>query len=253
MVDDAGTLADVDLCLAHRCVVHDLIEQYGWTLLTEEELLERMLNAQPDASPDQVGRLAERQYTIALYEACRQQRDRDLRERGYRELHSLLYRTADRRWPELAEDAAQRALVLVYEQIDRCRDPGAFVAFTLFKLRHALKQERRARGQEEYLEERVQDDVSADLATLPAHLEQQDRRRALVAAIQRLPDERQRQAILLKFLSGLSDEEIGERLEITVGYVRVLRHRGLGRLRKDQALAASASGQDAIGDRGADL
>jgi RNA polymerase sigma factor (sigma-70 family) len=116
------------------------------------------------------------------------------------------------------------------------------VAFALFKLRHALKQERHARGQEEYLEECIPDDIPTDQAMLVARLERQDRCRALMAAIQRLADERQRQVILLRFLGGLNDAEIGERLGIMAGYVRVLRHRGIRRLQKDESLVQSLAG-----------
>lgn len=194
-------------------------------------------------------------YTLVLYKACRQTEDRELREQAYGELFRYLYRAAHNRWPDLAEDVTQRALVLVYEQIERCRQPGAFLAFALYKLRHAWQQERPATGMVglEDGPDPVQDRTEPDRGR---------QIRALVSAIRRLPDERRRLAIFLKFFGGLTDEEIAARLGVTPGHVRVLRHRGLAELRGDRQLAGdfgwpddergatSAAGCNA-GDRGA--
>jgi RNA polymerase sigma factor (sigma-70 family) len=219
-----------------------LIEENGWALLSAQELARRVSHADPGLADGQTGpemrRLAQRQYTIALYEACRQAQDAGLREQAYRELHALLYRAATRRWPELAEDSAQRALVLVYEQIDRCREPGAFVAFALFKLRHALKQEQHARGHELTIDEGLLSYTRADVAPPAAQVDRRERCRALLAAIERLPNERERAAIAGKFLGGQSDAEIGASLGVAAAYVRVLRHRGLRHLRQDESLRA---------------
>jgi len=227
---------------ACRRIAQALIEENGWSLLSGQELAERVLNAHRDSgvrTGPETRRLAQHQYTIALYEACRQAQDATLRECAYRELHGMLYRAALRRWPELAEDSAQRALVLVYEQIDRCRDPGAFVAFALFKLRHALKQEQSARGHEVTIDEGLLAQIHADVAPPAAQVDRRERCQALLAAIERLADERERAAIAFKFLGGQSDAEIGDKLGVTAAHVRVLRHRGLRRLRDDERLRAS--------------
>jgi RNA polymerase sigma-70 factor (ECF subfamily) len=226
---------------ACRRIAQALIEENGWSLLSEQELASRMLRTAPhlaSATEKETRRLAQHQYTIALYQACRQAQDSALRERAYRELHRLLYRAATRRWPELAEDSAQRALVLVYEQIDRCRDPGAFVAFALYKLRHALKQEQRARGHEVTIDEGLLAQVHADSPPPADQVDRRERCRALLAAIERLSNKRERAAIAYKFLGGQSDAEIGKALGITAAHVRVLRHRGLRRLRQDERLRA---------------
>jgi RNA polymerase sigma-70 factor (ECF subfamily) len=224
-----------------RRIVQALIEENGWALLSERELAQRVLRAHPHPAPAaelEMRRLVQHQYTIALYEACRQVQNAARRECAYRELHRLLYRVAARRWPELAEDSAQRALVLVYEQIDRCRDPGAFTAFALYKLRHAIHQERRARGQEIAVDEGLLAQLYADTVTPAAQVDRRECCQVLLAAIQRLPDKRERAAIAYRFLGGLSDAEIGKALGITAVHVRVLRHRGLRRLRDDEQLSA---------------
>ncbi len=225
-----------------RRIVRKLIEKYNWALLREDDLVELVLDAvQPAASPADLEKQTRLQYTVALYEACRQDEDPARRERGYRELFCYLYRAAYNRWPELAEDVTQRALLLVYEQIDHCRHPCAFLAFALGKLRHALQQEqrqqeRRERDDASHLGEIPQGCTGTQLTMARSPLDWKEQLEVLLEAIWRLPDERKRKAIVLKYLGGLSDEEIGACLGITVANVRVLRHRGLARLRKDEQL-----------------
>ena len=91
------------------------------------------------------------------------------------------------------------------------------------------------------------DDLAEVLAAgepgaLAQHLLSEESSAALLQAIERLPDSRQRSVVLWKFFGGLSDEDIGHRLDITSGHVRVLRHRGLDRLRGDAQLMAALSG-----------
>lgn len=237
MRDDSGHTDDTAFRLACRRIVQTLIEKFDWALLQEEELVELVLGSiQSEVAPAEVERLTKHHYSIALYQACRQANDLARRERGYHELFRFLFRAAYNRWPELAEDATQRALLLVYEQIDRCRSPGTFPAFALNKLRHAFQQERRARGRELPLEEIIENSTERDRTTPESHLDRQERRQVLLDAIQRLPKDLERKAILYKLFGGLSDAEISERLGITAGYVRVLRHRGRCRLRKDERL-----------------
>jgi RNA polymerase sigma-70 factor (ECF subfamily) len=241
MADAHGHVSQGPLDEACRRIAQALLEENGWSLLSEQELAQRLLRADPRApsrAAPELRRLAQHEYTLALYAACRQTQDAVRRETAYRELHALLYRAALHRWPELAEDAAQRALVLVYEQIDRCREPGAFVAFALYKLRHALKQEQRARGRERAASDGLLAQVEADLPPPAAQVDRQERTQALLAAIGRLRNERERAAIAYKFIGGQSDAEIGASLGVTQGHVRVLRHRGLRRLRQDQGLLA---------------
>jgi RNA polymerase sigma factor (sigma-70 family) len=237
MRDDGGHTVDTSSHLACRRIVRALIGKYGWALLREDDLVELVLgSAQPGISAAEVERLAKHHYTIALYEACWQGDDPDRRERGYGELFRFLFRAAHNRCPDLAEDVTQRAIVLVYEQIDRCRSPGTFLAFALNKLRHALQQEQPVWGREVPLDETCRSSGDGSLTASPSELDRQERLQVMLDAIGRLPDERQRQAILLKFFGGLSDEAIGARLDITAGHVRVLRHRGISRLRQDERL-----------------
>lgn len=63
-------------------------------------------------------------------------------------------------------------------------------------------------------------------------VEDEEERRQLLTAIERLPEERQ-QLLLLKFVSQLSNAEIGEILDRTEGAIKSLYHRTLIALRDD--------------------
>lgn len=240
MGDGTNRAADEAAYLACQRIVQDLIAKFQWTLLDPDKLVELVLHSTSERSNVEMSKWAKYHYTIALYEACRQTQDGDRCEQGYGELHRLLYRAAYNHRPEVAEDATQSALTTIFEQIDRCRSPGAFIAFALFKLRAAIKQEVTAEGRDLYLEEVTSHPAETEHVTPESSLEQQELCQALLRSITSLPNERQQQAILLKYLSGLSDKEIAERLGTTERNVRVLRHRGIEKLGQDGRLQEHA-------------
>jgi RNA polymerase sigma factor (sigma-70 family) len=223
---------------AYLEVVRELIARYNWTLLREEELLGRVLDALrlEDWSSDMVQQVTS-QYTIALYEACRQTNDLDRREQAYTDLFRYLYRVAYNRWPDLAGDLAQRALVLVCEQIERCQSPATFLMFAFYKLRQIATATTRLRS-DLPLDQPVLRNAITEPDTVEFQLIQQECWQVLLEAIKGLPD-LQQQTIALKFLAGLSDEEISARLRIRAGTVRVLRHRGVVQLRENRRLRES--------------
>jgi RNA polymerase sigma factor (sigma-70 family) len=207
--------------------VRALISRHGWTLLSDQELADLALAPeQPEGAPDGMAQRVTYHYAIALYAACRQPEDVDRRNRAFQDLFHYLYRVAYNRWPDIAQDVAQRALPLVYEQLDRCQYPGAFLQFALFKLRQAATDLRRAAGRDVSLDQVGERDLAGDLGLLVAPILRRECLEALLDAIKRLPAAQQ-QTIAMKFLEGLSDEEIGTRLDLKVNTVRVQRHRGL--------------------------
>lgn len=216
-----------------RAATHRLIARFGWALLPADELADLALAA-ASPPPDNLDQFVTTQYTIALYQACRAAPHSEQAERAYTDLFRYLYRVAFNRWHEIAEDVAQQALLLVYEQIDRCHEPRAFLSFAMFKLLHAAQQQRALIPSGTRL-----DDPGVTQAAPPdaepaalAH-EQAD---MLIAAIGRLPDQHKRDVIVLRFFGELSDEEIGRQLRITANNVRVQRFHALKRLRADPAL-----------------
>ena len=233
MKETVSRTSDPATRAACQQIVRKLIAKYGWALLSEDELTTLTLNAaQTGAAPAELEKLAKRRYTRAIYNACRQAKDLDLRERGYYELFLYLYRVAHKRWPELAENAAQAALQLVYEQIDNCQNPDAFLSFAFYKLKQALKDEWRAIEKEKKLIGAYHERSTS----FQLHQELQERLQILVQAIERIPDKRQQKAIFLKFFDELSDDAIANQLQIKISNVRVLRHRGLKQLRADEKL-----------------
>ena len=221
--------------LACQRIVQDLIAKFQWTLLDPDDLVERVLGSTSERSNAEMTRWTKHHYTIALYEACRQPQDTRRREQGYGELYRLLYRAAYKRRPELAEDAAQRALLTIFEQINRCRRPGAFIAFALFKLRAAIKVEE-SKDSPVPLECLTQHPAAPEHEAPESSLDQQELSQTLLRSISSLPNKRQQKVILLRFFEGLNDNEIAERLGISSGHVRVLRNRGIEKLRQDGRL-----------------
>ncbi len=160
-------------------------------------------------------------------------------EQGYTELFRYLQRIAALRWPQSAPDIVQRALELTYAQIDRCQAPESFLAFARFKLLQAAKEEHGARVPPASIDEtrlKLQltgpDDVATSVLNAIAI-------ETLLQAIGRLPDPRQRTAVVSKYFRAASDQVIARELGITPQHVAVLRNRALQRLRRDPMLSTS--------------
>jgi RNA polymerase sigma factor (sigma-70 family) len=219
-----------------RDAIRTLIAKYGWSLPPEDELVELVLQTlQREGAPGGLSQAIWCQYALALYEACRQTTNPDRRKRAYADLARYLYRAAYSRWPDIAEEVAHRALILIYEKLDACKVPGAFLTFTLWQARRAAQEIVRLRQKEVSLEGIAESGVDLALPSAEPPRFDQDCLRLLLDAMRRLP-ERERQVIVLKYVEGVSDEVISQRTGLSVGNIRVLRTRGIGRLRLDQRL-----------------
>ena len=128
----------------------------------------------------------------------------------------------------LAEDLVQDALIGVHARWGRLRDPQAALGYVRRSvingarsaLRHQVVVDRHA--QRTGAEESV---VSAEHSAL-AHVEHD----AMLRALHQLSD-KQREVLILRYYSDLSEAEIAETLEISRGAVKTHAHRGLARLR----------------------
>ena len=140
-----------------------------------------------------------------------------------------------------AEDVAQEAMMRLWRAAgDWRQDGGAEPATWLYRVVANLCTDRlRRRGRTDPLDD---PDMAADGAPgVLAQMQQADRMAALDAALARLPD-RQRQAVVLRHIEGLSNPEIAEILEVGVEAVESLTARG------KRALAAALAGQkEALG------
>ena len=241
---------DVENALLDSCraTVRDMMVKYEWKLVSEGELVGRVLaNAPRTAARSKLRTLALQEYTLILYKACRQSNDQSQREQAFAELHRFIYRTAVSKWPDMAEDLAQQALLLVHEQIESCRKPGAFLKFALFKLRQAETQLTRVLEKtrvEEQGEHHQQGYASGQQPSPHFQATQREQLQVLLQAISQIPDTRKQEVIILKYFMELSDEEIATRLAVTANHVRVLRNRGIGRLKKDANLTRYFTGYD---------
>ncbi|MEO3415407.1 RNA polymerase sigma factor [Roseovarius sp. CAU 1744] len=132
--------------------------------------------------------------------------------------------------PAEAEDVTQDALMRLWRVAPDWRPGEALVTTWLYRVVANLCTDRlrRARGVAlEAVPEPEDDQVSA-----PERLQQQSRAAALQAALNRLP-ERQRQAVILRHIDGLSNPQIAEIMEIGVEAVESLTARGKRALTAD--------------------
>ena len=220
----------IALCQA---AVRQLVGEFNWRLLSEEEFVDRVVETlaeKPAMTPRQV---CQNVYSRVLYNACQDVR---LQEQAYSELHYYLYRIACRRCcPDLTKDATQQALLLIFEQTDTCRKPGAFLRFAQLKLLQAIKVvERHHRHGKETLIDEFPWIPSTEPMSMGNEVEDLwDSIREVWKKHSRAHD--QLRAVLWKFLDGLSDEEIAARLGKTPAQVQVLRSRGMRKLRECMA------------------
>ena len=140
-----------------------------------------------------------------------------------------------------AEDVAQEAMLRLWRAAGDWQAGGAKVSTWLYRVTANLAIDRlrrtgRAVGLDDADEPADEDALAADDRLIRA-----DRMAALDAALARLP-ERQRQAVVLRHIEGVSNPEIAEVLEISVEAVESLTARG------KRALAAALAGQkEALG------
>lgn len=138
-----------------------------------------------------------------------------------------------------AEDVVQEALLRLWRMAPDWRSGEARVTTWLYRVATNLVTDRLRAGQRRRLSALDEAAEPADDAPgAVARLIEADRMAALNAALASLP-ERQRQAVILRHLEGLSNPEIATILEIGVEAVESLTARG------KRALAAALAGQRA--------
>lgn len=138
-----------------------------------------------------------------------------------------------------AEDVAQEAMLRLWRIAPDWRPGEAKVSTWLYRVvtnlctdRLRLRTRRRAVGLEDA------PDIADDAQSVVAVMEERDRMAALNEALATLPD-RQRQAVVLRHIEGLSNPDIAQIMEIGVEAVESLTARG------KRALAALMAGRRA--------
>lgn len=132
---------------------------------------------------------------------------------------------------DLAQDAAQDAMINALRSLDRFRGEASFRTWVLRIAVNAARSvaRRRTRRREvpiDVVAEQAAD--PSDIALLTATREEAARATAL---LERLP-EKQRMTVSLRIHQGLSYQEIGRVLDCTEGAARVNYHLGVKRLRE---------------------
>jgi DNA-directed RNA polymerase specialized sigma24 family protein len=242
--------------LEHRCreEVDRLCARYRWRLLEREEFVERTLAAAQATSPNvNTSYVALGVYNQALYIACTGDEGPIRWNMAYEELYLMLSERARRMYPELWEDAVQKALVDICDRLGRCVEPRAFFEFGWGYVRNAVK----TLAPDVYRKGHVQppisldraigdaDDTSlgntltdpqVDLEALVIVGEQHAELRALFAQVEREYPAAKNQlaAVRLKFLEGMDDAAISNQLGVPVKRIYELRSLGLKKLRNDE-------------------
>lgn len=214
--------------------IRTLMTQFQWTLATEEELATPVLLRMPEvSSATALKQLIVHIYAEMLYNACRQTSDTQRRERGYTDLFRFLYRFAYKRSPERAEDLVNQTLLSVYEHIEECREPGAFLSFAWWKLRAVMK---KIRPQDEMLlplfEEHDQAPTIPEDEGPEAQVLRTEHLQWMFDVIYQTLKQREQDVIILTYFGGYNDRDISERLSLSLANVRVIRHRALEKLRR---------------------
>ena len=152
---------------------------------------------------------------------------------------SLRTASALMRSREDAADVAQEVAVDVLSSLGKLRDPKAFDAWVhRITVRHAMRRLKKERSTRKIEAPLVLSDEEGLLGGAIPNSDIDSRlaaRTALVEALARLP-ERQRVALVLRYVHDLSDAEIAAALGCRVGTVHGLLSRGRRALREDHQL-----------------
>ncbi len=134
--------------------------------------------------------------------------------------------------PAEAEDVTQEALMRLWRIAPEWRRGEALVTTWLYRVVANLCTDRLRRARGVALE--AIPEPEDDQASAAEQMQEQSRAAALQAALARLPD-RQRQAVILRHIEGLSNPQIAEIMEIGIEAVESLTARGKRALSADLA------------------
>jgi RNA polymerase sigma-70 factor (ECF subfamily) len=125
------------------------------------------------------------------------------------------------------DDLVQQVMLIVLEAVraGKVEDTSKLASFVLGTCRNVTWDLRRAAGREERVAREV---ASLPDAVAPPSVSELDVTR-LFGCMHRLP-EREASVVRMSFLEDQTAEEVGGRLGLTAGNVRVLRHRALAKL-----------------------
>ncbi len=142
----------------------------------------------------------------------------------------IYYRTGN---VKEAEDLTSRVFQRAYRHIQNYTYRGVPFSAWLYRIAHNLVANwyrDRSRKKEVAIDERIPSDAQFDFPE--SNVEQDQEVEKLLKVIRKLPQERQ-QLIILKYVEGLSNAEIGIIMRRSEGAIKSLYHRTLSALRKE--------------------
>lgn len=155
----------------------------------------------------------------------------ELYERYVKRIYNYVYfRTGS---PHDAEDLTARVFTRAMAHIGQYTDRGLPFQAWLYRIAHNLTANwHRDQGRRKVIP--LEDYITGELAgeSPDSWVEDEEELEALRAAVRRLPEDRQ-QLLLLKFVDGLSNAEIGQIMDKTEGAIKSLYHRTLTALRDE--------------------
>lgn len=137
-----------------------------------------------------------------------------------------------------AADLAQHVMVLTIERLREgaLREPERVLSFVLGTCRLTVMDQRRGERRRERLLERHGDML---LSAAEVHLTPRLDHHRVADCLDRLP-ERERAVLVMSFYDDQPSDAVGQQLGLTPGNVRVIRHRGIDKLRRCVETASGA-------------
>lgn len=131
--------------------------------------------------------------------------------------------------PHAAADLVQHVMMLTIERLrdGRVREPERVLSFVLGTCRMTVMDQRRTEWRREDLLQRYGDAFSSAEVSIMPRLDHGK----VADCLERLP-ERERSVLVMTFYDEASSETVGAQLGLSAGNVRVIRHRGIDKLRR---------------------
>jgi RNA polymerase sigma-70 factor (ECF subfamily) len=132
-----------------------------------------------------------------------------------------------------AEDLAAEVFNRLLEAVDRGRGPSRHLRAWLYRVAHNLVVDQ-MRRLEHRAHERLDEAMASSGPSVPAQAETAILCQQARSALRELTP-KQRDVIILRYLEGYENDEVARILDISVGAVKSLRHRGLAAMRRHLA------------------
>jgi RNA polymerase sigma factor (sigma-70 family) len=242
--------------VAQRCrqTVALLRARYDWRLLDDEEFVRQTMEHVQSGVASDPYRAATHAYSLALYRACSGYEGDARQELGYAELFRYLYNIAYHRYFDHCDDVTQQAVERIFTSFERCRQPGAFLAFAFQHLRDTVRTLRRQQSRApQSLDEMIGEEQNAQEVLLPdpriGLLEQviaQEQWSSVKQIVENFlrdhpRSRKQLTALLLKYVAGMDDQAISEAMGMPIQNVYVLRSRAIKKLKQETSWRMLAS------------